>query len=416
MPTRYTLIFTTFLLSMLLYVDRVCISTAKVQVAEELQFTEQQMGWVFSAFALGYALFQAPTGMLADRFGARLVLAGVVCFWSLFTAGTGLVQGLIAMLAVRFLFGAGEAGCYPACARAIYSWLPMSERGLAQGLNFSGSRLGAAVAFVAVPWMIDRYGWRETFYILGAIGVVWAAFWLWWFRDEPESHPRISPAELDRILSGRQQAVQTAAESGPLTTGMVLGSGNMWLLMGQYFASNVTFYFCLSWMFPYLQRRYPDTDIGWYAVLPPLGGMVGHWVAGALVDGLYRTGYWTLSRRLPAAFGFALAAVGVLASLAVHRIELVIACLTIAIFGADMTISPSWSACVDIGRRHAGTISGIMNMAGNLGSFATGLAFPYLQAWAGTATAFFAIAAALNVCAALAWLFVRPDRPLEDAR
>jgi ACS family glucarate transporter-like MFS transporter len=417
MPTRYALIVAMFLLSVLLYVDRICISTAKAQVAKDLQLTEREMGWVFSAFALGYALFQAPTGMLADRFGARRVLAGVVCFWSLFTAATGLVRGLAVMLVVRFLFGAGEAGAYPGCARAIYSWLPMAERGLAQGFNFSGSRLGAAIAFFAVPWMIQQFGWRETFYVLGGIGVVWAVFWLWWFRDDPAEHPGLSPSERDWILSTRQEAVQAAAPTRPLTAAAVLGSANMWLLMGQYFASNFTFFFCLSWLFPYLKTKYglSDVETGWYAMLPPLGGMLGHWIAGSLVDALYRGGHWIMSRRVPAAFGFALAAGGVMASLAVNRIELVVACLTIAILGADMTISPSWSACVDIGRRNAGAISGIMNMAGNLGSFVTGLAFPYLTEWAGSPTPFFCIAAALNVCAAIAWMFVRPDRPLEEA-
>jgi ACS family glucarate transporter-like MFS transporter len=247
---------------------------------------------------------------------------------------------------------------------------------------------------------------------------VWAAFWLLWFRDDPAHHPRISSPERDMILSTRQEAVQPAAESRPLTGRAVFGSVNMWLLMGQYFASNFTFFFCLTWLFPYLKEKYQlsDSQTGWYAMLPPLGGMLGHWVAGALVDALYRGGRWQFSRRFPAALGFTLAAGGVLASMGMQRIELVVACLTVAIFGADMTISPSWSACVDIGRRNAGTISGLMNMAGNLGSFVTGLAFPYLTGWAESTTPFFSIAAGLNVCAVIAWLSVRPDRPLEDSR
>src|SRR5256885_1051484 len=150
MPTRYRLIVGTFLLSMLLYVDRVCISAAKDAVSADLRFSDRQMGWVFAAFSLGYALFQAPAGMLADRYGPRRILAAIVCIWSTFPCLPAAVRHLGAMLAVRFLFGAGEAGAFPGMARAVYSWLPMSERGLAQGINSSATRLGAAVAMPGV--------------------------------------------------------------------------------------------------------------------------------------------------------------------------------------------------------------------------------------------------------------------------
>jgi ACS family glucarate transporter-like MFS transporter len=413
-PTRYLLIAATFLLSMLLYVDRVCISAAKEQVAGELGFSDREMGWVFAAFSLGYALFQTPAGLLADRCGPRLVLTLVVCAWSLFTALTAAARSLGSMLAVRFLFGAGEAGAFPGLARAVFAWLPMAERGLAQGINFSAARLGAAVALPGVAWMVGRFGWQASFVVLGGVGFVWAVGWYLWFRDDPAAHPGLSAEEREYILAHRQQAAP-GAEAPKLTARALAGSGNLWLLMGQYVASNFTFFFCLTWLLPHLSAQYglSAAAAGWYAMAPLLAGMVGNWAGGALVDAVYRRGRWRLSRRLPATLGFALAAGGLLASLTQSDVTAVVACLALAIFGADMTIPPSWSLCIDIGRRNAGAVSGTMNMAGNLGAFVTALAFPYLKEWTGSVVPFFLVGSGLNLLAVAAWGFIRPDRPLE---
>jgi ACS family glucarate transporter-like MFS transporter len=204
-PKRYSLVFGTFLLSMLLYVDRVCIAVAGNSVSADLRLTPTQFGWVLSAFALGYALCQTPSGMLVDRFGPRRILTAVVTFWSVFTALTAVAWNLASLLVFRVLFGAGEAGAFPGCARAFYSWLPMSERGLAQGINFSGSRLGAAFALPVVAAMISAFGWRQSFVVLAVVGFVWALFWHSWFRDRPEDDRRLSDSERSLILSTRQE-------------------------------------------------------------------------------------------------------------------------------------------------------------------------------------------------------------------
>jgi len=414
--TRHWLVFGMFLLSMLLYVDRVCISAAKDGILADLKLSDTQWGWVLSIFALGYALFQVPSGLLADRLGPRIVLSAVVTFWSLFTAMTAAATGYVSMLIYRFLFGIGEAGAYPGCARAVYSWIPMSERGLVQGAMFSGARFGAAFTLPLVAWMVSHLGWRTSFVVLGVIGILWAVFWFFWFRDDPETHPRISQAEKQLILQARQQALTGESDTPPLTTGRLFGSRNVWLLMGQYFASNFTFFFCLTWLFPYLKSRYAlgMVEAGFYAAVPPLAGAVGNWVAGAVIDWIYRRGKWAASRRVPAIFGFSLAALGLLASTRMETAPGAIICLSLAVFGADMTLSPSWSVCIDIGRQHAGTVSGTMNMAGNLGSFVTALAFPYLLKWTGTHAAFFYVGAVLNLGAVLAWLITRPERKLEE--
>lgn len=418
MPTRYLLIVGTFLLAMLLYVDRVCLSAAKDTVAADLGFDDRAMGWVFGAFSLGYALCQTPAGMIADRFGPRRVLTLVVCCWSLFTALTAAVRGFPGMLLVRFCFGVGEAGAFPGTSRAFFSWLPMSERGIAYGINFSASRLGTAFALPGVAWLVAVIGWRATFVSLGVAGLVWAVIWYAWFRDDPTEHPGTSPEERAHILEHRQRADDNnTLNPAPLRVRSVLASSTMWFVMAQYFASNFTVYFCLTWLPSYLKAQYGISMIaaGWMAIPVFVGGMLGNWTGGVLVDGIYRRGHWVGSRRLPAIIGFLFAAIGmILCVVGERQSAIVIGGMSLALFGADMTLAPSWSTCTDIGRRHAGAVSGTMNMAGNIGAFVTGLAFPYLQKWTGSTAPYFLVAAILSGLATFAWLLVRPDRPLQS--
>ncbi len=414
-PQRYLFVLATFLLTVLLYIDRVCVSIAKKPIAGDLGLSNEQMGWIFSAFSLGYALCQTPSGLLADRFGPRRILSAIVAFWSLFTGLTGAAWNFASLLVVRFIFGAGEAGAMPSVARAVYAWIPLRERGLMQGINFSGMRLGGAFAMPAVAWLIQQHGWRRAFAILMIVGFGWAVFWWLWFRDDPARHPRIAPQEREFILAHRQ-AAETAAEAPALSAAILFRSRNLWLAMLQYFASNFTFFFCLTWLPPYLQDKYSldPVQAGLYSMWPLIGGAIGNLFSGWLVDRIYRAGQWTLSRRAPAMIGFALAAAGLLASRQMASAGAEVFWLALAIFGADMTLPPSWSLCVDIGRRHSGAVSGTMNMAGNIGSFVTALAFPYLIKWTGGPATFFYAGAALNLLAVGAWALLQPERKLED--
>jgi ACS family glucarate transporter-like MFS transporter len=416
MNKRHVLVVATFLLSLLLYVDRVCISTAKQPIIDDLGLSDTQFGWILSIFAFGYALAQTPSGALADRLGPRLILTSVVAVWSAFTGLTAVAWNFVSMLAVRFLFGLGEAGAFPGMARAVYSWIPVQERGLVKGINFSASRLGAAVTMPLLPVMIEALGWRQSFVLLMAVGFAWSTVWWHWFRDEPDQHPTISAAEREYILANRQ-AAHAGASAATLPTAVILRSGNMWLMMIQYFSSNFTAFFCLSWLFPYVQQRFnlAFTEAGFYAMLPLLGGAVGNVFSGWLVDRIYSAGYKTASRRLPAIFGFALASVGLVISVGQAEVAGAVAWLTIAVFGIDMILSPAWSFCIDIGGAHAGKVSGTMNMAGNRGSAVVALAVPYLLEWTGGVETFFYVGAALNVLGILCWLAVTPDRPIGAA-
>lgn len=410
-PKRYLMVVGTFLLALLLYIDRICISVAKEPIADALVLNDKQMGWVMAAFSLGYAFFQTPSGILADRLGPRKTLTTIVTLWSGFTALTGVTWNFISLLVVRFLFGAGEAGAFPGMSRAIYSWIPLKERGLVTGINFSGSRLGAAFALPMVAWMITDFGWRTTFYILGVIGVAWATLWYILFRDNPEDHLGISQKEKELILETRQEK-EMSKSTEKIDLKDLLKSKNMWLAMGQYFCSNFTFFFALTWLFPHIKNEYQleTVEAGFYTAVPLILGAFGNWFSGWLIDKIFKKGDWDKSRIYPASIGFLLAAVGLLGSIYMDSAIGAIFLLSIAIFGADMTLPPSWAFCVDIGKKHSGAVSGTMNMAGNIGAFLTALIFPYLLAWTGSTTLFFIIGAILNIIAIFLWHKMRPQK------
>ncbi|UUY00486.1 MFS transporter [Sphingomonas sp. J315] len=389
---------------MLLYVDRVVISAAKEQITGELVLSDTQFGWVISAFALGYALFQVPSGQLADRIGPRKTLAAIVIIWSGFTALTGAAWGFLSLLLFRFLFGAAEAGAMPACAKAVYSWLPTAERGIANGINLSGTRVGAALALPGLAWMLSTFGWRQTFVIMGAVGLLWVIAWYALFRDRPEDHWGMPEAEVQQIIAGRTLSTPKADTSKQGAS----RQGGLWLVVTQYFASCFTFFFALSWLFPYLQKTYGLTTVetGFMTAIPLAAGAAGNWLGGVGSDFAVRRTGSIASLRYVAMLGFALAAIGLVGSLNADTAIVAVLFLSLTVFGADMTLPPSWAFCIDVGGERAGTVTGQMNMVGAFGAFATGLAFPYLYSAFNSVTPFFLTAVALNLGAATLWAFV----------
>ncbi|MDX1983394.1 MAG: MFS transporter [Bryobacteraceae bacterium] len=384
---RLLVIFLLFVLSWITYLDRAAISSAKEGIAADLSLSDQQIGLVFSSFALGYALAQVPSGWLADRIGPRLLLTVVVAGWSLLTAVTGLAGSLITLVLVRFIFGVAEAGAYPGSARVIYNWLPVGQHGRANGILFSGSRLGAAMAFPLLAWLMADFGWRNAFLLLAVPGIAWALVWLAWFRDVP-------PGEA---------VVHAAREEAPL--GEIFRSGPMLLAMIQYFCSNFTNFLSLSWINPYLIQQFKlgrDTA-AWYTMVILLIGATSQWVSGFLTDRLYRSAWQKHSRQIPAITGFVIAAVGLLITRAADDAPSAVAGFCLAAFGAELTISPSWAFCIDLGGKKSGAVSGSMNMIGNLGSFTSANVFPWLHGLTGSAGAYFLTAAVLNLVAAGVW-------------
>lgn len=403
---RFLVLAVLFSLSMLTIVDRVAVSAGKMDISRELGLNDLTFGMIFGAFALGYALFQVPAGLLADRFGSRLPMTAVVALWSLFTVLTIITRSPAMFIGLWFLFGAAEAGAFPISARVIRSWLPARETGIAQGVLFSGSRLGAAFGLTLVSWAVVRFGWRFSFIVLGGVGLMWALCWLLWFRNTPAECGWMPQEECTYVRSDRSSTETSGL--APESTPALWKIREAPALLLQYFASNFTFFVCFTWLLPYLRQRYHlgGAEAGWLAAVPLYFGAAANWTSGAVVDGLFRRGCGRLSRVAPAAAGFLMGTVAMCFAAHAQAAWTAVLLIGFATFGVDLTLSPSWTLCIDVGRGRTGTLAGAMNMCGNLGSFVSSLAFPILFRWTGSWVAFFYCAAAINLAGAVLWLML----------
>lgn len=411
---RFVLISILFFHSMNTYMDRACIATAADKIMDDLHISLEIWGLILGIFAVGYALFQIPSGWIADKFGPRKALTIVVSVWSCFTALTGAATNAIQMLVFRFLFGVGEAGAFPGAAQAFFRWLPAKERGLAHGINFSGSRLGAALSLWLMPWLIgiEWIGWRGMFVINGLIGIIWAVVWLVWFRDNPQDNKKVTAAELAYIEKGRVEDFKASIKS---SFSEVFTSLNMSLAMMQYFASNVTFFITLTWLPSYMGKQWGEKAI-LASAIPLACAAAANWLAGTMVTQLYKKGYHVGSRRTTAIIGFGLGALGLVLAAQTHNLAFFVFAFSLATFGVDMTLSPSWAFCNDIGGGNSGSVSGAMNMVGNIGGALSAIIFPLLlNEQTGRADTFFILAAVINGLAIICWLFMNPNRANDKA-
>lgn len=419
---RYLLILLLFFHTMNTYMDRICISAASGDIQADLGISSQMMGYIFGIFALGYALFQIPAGLIVDKYGPKKALTWIVTSWSTFTAMSGAAWNAVSMLIIRFLFGVGEAGAFPGATKAFYRWIPARERGLANGIFHSGARVGAALSLFFLPFLIRQAGWRLTFLITGALGLIWVIVWKWWYHDNPRQNTRISEKELNYIESGINEET---VKGGKLALGQVLTSSNMLLVMFQYVASNITFFISFTWLLPYLVSQWGrGAEI--YAPIPLLFGTFAQWFSGWMASIIYPRYGQILSRKIPAIAGFILSATGlVLITLLPGNSALAFTLMfSVAVFGVEMTIAPSWSLCMDIGGENSGVVSATMNMLGNIGSALSAIIFPFfissvtiplLVPKTGTANSFFIFAAVMNLMAVISWFLIKPAVKLGSA-
>jgi len=403
LPKSNGVIIAVVIVSFLTILARATISGAKTEMAHDLHINDVEFGVVFGAFALGYAVFMLPCGLLADRWGPRKSLALSVFFWALFTLLTGVVSAVSILVTIRFLFGLAEAGVYPQATRALLNWVRPQALGLALGLLNLGSRLGAAFGLALTPLMISEVGWRQSFVWLGVVGAAWSAVWFFWFRDRPT-----------REITDRSEPIPTTSRMPSNFWKSFLKSRNVYLILYQYFASQFTFFICLSWLLPYLRSRYhmPPQEAGVLASLPLCAGVLSMWIGGTSVDYLYRTSSIRNSRTLPSMIGFGLAATVMLVAPYIPTAPLFIACFAVITFGVDLTISSSWTVCCDVGGDFAGTLSAAMNTFGALGSLASSLLFPASIARYGTIKPYFILASLFNVVAILCWRLINPNAPI----
>ena len=402
------------------YLDRVNISTAAPVISKEFGFDKVTMGAIFSAFVWAYAMFQVPGGWFGDRFGPRRVLAIIVTYWSVMTAATAAATGAISFVIIRFLFGIGEAGAFPGATCAMQRWYPREERGFVQGITHSASRLGAAIAPPIVVLIMATLGWQSVFYICGAVGIIWSLWWYLTYRNLPEEHPLVNRAELEHIRGVdekgnlREPKIERAA-TVPWNT--LLRSPNMWAIMCAYFTYVYCLWIFLSWLPTYLVefRQFTLLKVGLLASLPLWAGVVGDTVGGLATDWLLkRSGNTKFARRLVAIAGMLGCVVFIVPAALTENAYTAVYCLTAAMFFLECTIGPSWAVPMDVGGKYSGTVSGMMNMAGNIGGALSPLAFGFLVQF-GSWQAPFMVAAALLVAGAGVWAFwLDPDASVID--
>jgi MFS family permease len=372
MRYRHRVLAMLFLLSIITYLDRVCIAVAGPEMQRDLGLSQTQWGWVVGIFALSYAAFEIPSGSLGDRIGPRKVLTRIVIWWSAFTSLTGLVSNFYLLLLTRFAFGAGEAGAYPNASSSISRWFPLAERARAHGTVWMASRIGGALTPLLVVPIMLAFGWRACFYIFGGIGVVWAVVWYVWYRDYPTEKPGVSASEIQEIGPGSSRG----AHHG-LPWGEALSRGNLWKIMLMYHTYCWGSYFYLSWLPTYLQkgRGFTTDEMKIYSMLPFLAGAVGNIVGGSLSDFMVRRYGLSFGRKAVGATGLGVSALCVLGTGITPDRYIAVALLTFGYFSMDCMLPVSWSICLDVGRKHAGAVTGAMNMAGQIGSFLSSIAF-----------------------------------------
>lgn len=387
-----------FMLSVITYLDRVCISVAGKAMQADLGLSPEQWGWVVGIFALSYAVFEIPTGSMGDRIGPRRILTRIVLWWSAFTSLTGLMNSFLPLVIVRFLFGAGEAGAYPNSSSSISRWFPVGERGRAHGIVWMASRIGGAVSPLVVIPIQMAYGWRASFFAFGVLGVIWAAVWYWWYRDLPAQMPEVTQKEL--------------AEIGPpaglaphgLPWGQVLRSWNLWKIMLMYHTYCWGGYFYLSWLHTYLQkgRGMTDAELGIYSAFPFIGGAFGNLLGGTVSDALSKRFGLKIGRTAVGTAGLTSAACCMFATAIAPDKWWALGFLTFGYFSMDCMLPPSWSLCLDVGGKYSGAVTGTMNMAGQIGSFLSAVAFGYMVSYFGSYnTPLFVMAGALLLSAGI---------------
>ena len=417
---RWYILLLISLMYLITYLDRVNISTAAPVLSKEFGFDKITMGAIFSAFVWSYALFQVPGGWFADRFGPRRVLTGIVGYWSAMTAATAMAGSAGLFIAIRFLFGIGEAGAFPSATRAMQLWYPREERGFVQGITHSASRAGAAIAPPIVVGIMSVLGWQWVFYICGAIGLVWAVWWFLAYRDLPEDHAMVNRGELARIrgvdASGSVNAANIEARPN-VPWGTLIRSPNMWAIMCAYFTYVYCLWIFLSWLPSYLIefRHFTLIKVGLFASLPLWAGVVGDTVGGLSTDWLLKkTGSAKIARRSVAMVGLLGCCACIVPAALTADPYVAVYCLTGSMFFLECTIGPSWSVPMDVGGKYSGTVSGMMNMAGNIGGALSPLVFGFLVQF-GNWQAPFIVAAALLVLGALVWGFwLDPDRSVVE--
>lgn len=431
-PTRvrYVVLAAGCTMALLAYVHRLAFSLYAPEIKQEFSLGDKDVGNLMAAFLLSYALFQVPAGLAGDRLGARLLLTLFILYSSLITAAIGLVprsgsatgelppllvEPLVLLLFLRAAFGVVQSGAFPVFTRVIADWMPLTERGSAQGAMWAASRLGGALVPVVLAWLLKVYGsWRIPIELVAALGLLWSAAFWYWFRNRPEEMAQVNAAERELILCGQL----TSPGPAPATPwARILGSRSAWCLCLMYGCCGPAGNFMLTLLPLYLSghRMLSPEARGWLVGLPLAGGFVASLLGGVVSDGLIRRwGSRKWGRRFNGLTGLVLAGLAFAASAYVEDVYLLALLLCAAQFGNDFNMGPGWAACADVGERYAGTISGAMNMTSNITGAAGAALAGYLFSRHESGVVFL-LFGGLWVMGAICWFGIDVTKPVTHA-
>jgi MFS transporter, ACS family, glucarate transporter len=415
-PTRvrYLVVVFAIALAVVTYVDRVAIGFAAPFISKDLGLDSRQMGAVFAAFGWAYALFEIPGGYLGDRMGPRSVLTRIVLWWSFFTAATGWAWSFLSLCVTRFLFGAGEAGCFPNVTKAFTTWLPKHEQVRAQGALWLSARWGGAFTPLLVAVVMRWVGWRHSFEIFGLLGVAWAIAFYTWFRNNPLENPKLNDAEREIV----REAAANSGSHGDVPWATFLASRQVWMICLQYFCLSYGWYFYITWFPTYLAeaRGLNVQSVAIFSVAPLFMGGIGNpvsvWIANRLAP---RIGDMARTRRIMAYIGFAGASAFLLLSTRMHDPLLATLSIGLASFSNDLVMPGAWSACMNVGGKHAGSLSGMMNMTGNIAGAIAPQMIGFILFWTNRNwNLTFYLSAGIYLMGIVCWMFLDPITPLEE--
>jgi MFS family permease len=403
----------TMALGAITYLDRVAISVTRPDIARDLQLSAIQMGYVFSAFYLAYALFEIPTGWWGDRVGTRSVLTRIVCWWSTFTVLTGAAFNYSSLVVIRFLFGSGEAGAWPNVARTFSRWFPRQERGTAQGVFFMSAHLAGGLTPMLVTLLLRWMNWRSLFALFGSIGFVWSFAWYRWFRNSPAEHPAVSAAERSAIESSLGADLGYAL--GAADWKRLLGNRTVVCLCLMYFTQAFGGTFYVTWLPTYLgSRGLTGMTAGVLAGLPLVFSAAADLAGGIATDRAARRFGLCLGR--VSIGGGALAAAGVFTIASTFVASPVAAAILIALGGAssNFLLGAAWGTCLDIGGRRSGAVSAAMNTSGQVGSILSPILVAEVVRRYSQWSAPLYLAGVLFLLGAICWLWVDPTKPVDE--
>jgi predicted MFS family arabinose efflux permease len=382
-------------LAMITFLDRIAIASAGLRIQQDLQLSADQWGWVLGAFILAYGLFEIPAGALGDRNGPRNVLTRIVIWWSAFTALTGAAFSFVPLVAIRFLFGAGEAGAYPNMAAVTARWCPAKERAQAQGFIWGASRFGGALAPLLVVPLQAWIGWRQTFIVFGAIGVLWVIAWrVWYPAAEPATQPLHTSAPYGRLLRAKQ----------------------LWLIVVMYFCYAWGSWFFFAWFPVWLVKGagFSESEMAVFSALPFVLGAAGN-VAGGFLSDRMVAAYGVKTARRVVGSAALIASALLLLLMSLTRNHAAIGAFSSLGFGiADLMLPTAWAFCLDVGGDHAGFVTGVMNSAGQFGGFVCSVLFGYVVQSTGSYQTPLRGIAAMVLIAALLFTRIDASRPLLD--